>query len=123
MELEFPKDINFSDYYLTLYPKFLEVGQRHVHIYTTQAQDGDPASRLALRVIGKRADGTSLDLYLSRIFESAVEKANAFVDRILEGINEDELKSRPRRLFGNPGEPFIIFSKMYYRGIFFNARP
>lgn len=25
IELEFPKDINFRNYYLTLYPKFLEV--------------------------------------------------------------------------------------------------
>ena len=97
MELELPKDIDFGDYYFTLYPEFSKVGQRHTHVYATQAQDSDPASRLALRVIGKRAGGTFFDLYLSRIFESAVEKANAFVDRILEGIDEDELKSRPRR--------------------------
>lgn len=89
MQLEFPKDINFGDYYLTLYPEFSEVGQRHVHVYATQTRDGDPASRLALRVMGGRADGTSFDLYLSRFAESAVEKANVFVDRILEGINED----------------------------------
>ena len=97
MQLEFPKDIDFGDYYLTLHPEFSEVGQRHVHVYATQARDDDPASRLALRVTGKRADGTRLDLYLSRITESAVGKANAFIDRILEGIDEDELKSRPRR--------------------------
>ena len=97
MQLEFPRDIDFGDDYLTLHPEFSEVGQRHDHVYATQARDGDPASRLALRVIGERVDGTPLDLYLSRITESAVEKANAFVDRILEGIDEDELKSRPRR--------------------------
>ena len=97
MQLEFPKDIDFGDYYLTLYPEFSDFGQRHIHVYATQARDDDPASRLAFRVMGKRADGTSLDLYLSRITESAVEKANAFVDRILEGIDEDGLKSRPRR--------------------------
>jgi hypothetical protein len=89
MQLECPKDINFRDYYLTLYAEFSEVGQRHVHVYATQARGGDPASRLALRVTGERAGGTSFDLYLSRFTESAVEKANAFVDRILEGINED----------------------------------
>jgi len=89
MQLEFPKDINFGDYYLTLYPEFSEVGQRHVHVYATQEWDGDSASRLALRVMGERADGTPFDLYLSRFTESAVEKASAFIDHILEGINED----------------------------------
>jgi len=98
MQLKFPKGINFSDYYLTLYPKFSEVGQRHVRVYATQARDSDPANRLAFRVMGKRANGKSFNLYLSRSTESAVEKANAFIDRILEGINEDELKYRPRYL-------------------------
>ena len=97
MQLEFPKDINFGDDYLTLYPEFLEVGQRHAYVYATQAPDSDPASRLALRAMGKRADRTSFDLYISRFTKSAVEKVNAFVDRILEGINEDELKYRLRR--------------------------
>jgi hypothetical protein len=97
MRLDFPKGFDFGDYYLTLYPKFSKVGQRHVHVYATQARDGDPANRLALRAVGKRANRTSFDLYFSQPTESAVEKANAFIDRILEGIDEDKLKYRLRR--------------------------
>ena len=97
MWLEFPKGFDFGDHYLTLYPDFSKVGQRHVRVYATQARDDDPASRLALRVMGKRANGKSFDLYLSLSTESAVERANAFTDRILEGIDEYKLRNRPRR--------------------------
>ena len=96
MQLVFPEGIDFGDNYLTIYPEFSKVGQRHVHVYATQARDDDPASRLALRVVGKRANGKSFDIYISRSARSAVEKANAFIDRILEGIGEGGLKHRPR---------------------------
>ncbi|KAH8904150.1 hypothetical protein BR93DRAFT_170020 [Coniochaeta sp. PMI_546] len=95
--LYFPRGMDFGDKHLTIRPEFSAPGTRHPKVYATQALDIDPACRLAIRSIGVCKDGTSFDIFLHRDPESAVFRANAFVDRVLDGKSIADIKRLPRR--------------------------
>lgn len=96
MTLAFPKDMEFDEH-LTLYPEFSAPGERNPDLYATQALNSDPAMRLAIRAQGILKNKEEFDMYLQRDTLAAVEAANSFADRVLEGIDTVDLDRRPRR--------------------------
>lgn len=97
MQIFFPKWMDFGGKYLTLYPEFVGDGKKHEHLWATLALDTDPAYRLGIRACGTRKDGEKFDMYLERGTTNAVMTANAFADRVLEGLDTIQLESWPRR--------------------------
>ncbi|KFA72307.1 hypothetical protein S40288_02447 [Stachybotrys chartarum IBT 40288] len=97
IELYFPRDMEFGERYITIHPEFSAQGIRHPEVYATRALGTDPASRLAIRSTGILKDGTPFDIFLYRNAESAVLRANAFADRVLDGKNRAEIQVLPRR--------------------------
>lgn len=103
MQIFFPRFMDFDGNHLTIFPEFTESG-RHKRVWATRALDTDPASRLAIRICGKRKNGDDFDMYLERNTNNAVTTANAFADRVLEGLDIAQIKNRPRRFVHKPIE-------------------
>ena len=97
MQIFFDKSMDFGGKYLTLHPEFVEEGKKHKHVWATLAPKTDPAHRMGIRACGTRKNGEPFDVYLERGTNNAVKTANAFADRILEGLDTHEFKSWPRR--------------------------
>ena len=102
MMLTFPSHWEFGERFITIFPEFSAPGTRNPDVYATAALESDPASRLAIRACGKLKDGEEFSIYMHRDTEQAVFAANAFADRVLDGIDKRDLHRRPRRYVHPP---------------------
>lgn len=71
-------------------------GDTHPNTWATQAQDGDPAKRLAFRVSAKSSMGQDIVAYPTTVGIQSVHHANSLVDWIA-GDSDEVMASRPRR--------------------------
>ena len=92
-----PSILGFGEPYMTVHPEFSPDGQPHPRAWASSAPPDDPASRLAIRVKGKRENGEQFDEYVQHGTKAATHAANAFADRVLEGLDPDQFRHRPRR--------------------------
>ena len=98
VELFFPRDMTFGTQDITIHPEICDAGKRHENVYATASLECDPASRLAFRVTGFCQDSAPFEVYLSRNTESAVFRANAFADRVLDGKDVGKIAQMERRM-------------------------